>query len=540
MNQKLKSDNFLKLISKHLPDMLWAKDLDGKYLYANDSICKNLLMAEPSDVIGKTDVFFATQERNRYPDNPQWHTFGELCFNSDVVVLENMKPMIFEEYGNIKGELVYLEVNKAPLHDDKGNLIGTIGCGRDITAQIKLEQENQKLALYDQLTNLPNRQKLLLDIAEKKPCACAIFNIDEFKEVNDFFGLESGDKLLQEIALWFTKLDKVTYRINGDEFAILYYDDISEEMLVHNINNYLALFEGESFHIQGEMIHLQLSVGIAKAKERLLTKADIAIHNAKEQKTQVYIYKETEKIEQKYKENIAMSSSIREALLDGRIVCQYQPIVNAKTGEIVKYETLVRMIDKEGNMIPPLSFLGIAKKTKLYPYITIEVVYQACEVFKNRKECFSINLSIEDMKDTHTVQEIIQTIVKTNTASRIVFEILESEGIENYEEVKNFITQIKALGGKIAIDDFGTGYSNFEHLLKLDIDFIKIDGSLIKEIHQSHKHKIIVETIVDFAKKIGAQTIAEYVCKQETYKILNEIDVDFLQGFYIGKPIYLD
>ncbi len=519
--------------------MLWAKDLEGKYLYANDSICKNLLMADPKEVIGKTDVYFATRERNQYPDNPQWHTFGELCFNSDVVVLENMKPMIFEEYGNIKGELVYLEVNKAPLHDDEGNLIGTIGCGRDITAQIKLEQENQKLALYDQLTNLPNRQKLSLDIAEKKPCACAIFNIDEFKEVNDFFGLESGDKLLQEIALWFTKLDKVTYRINGDEFAILYYDDISEEMLLHNINNYLALFEGESFHIQGEMIHLQLSVGIAKAKERLLTKADIAIHNAKEQKTQIYIYKETEKIEQKYKENIAMSSSIREALLDGRIKCQYQPIVNVKTGEIVKYETLVRMIDKEGNMIPPLSFLGIAKKTKLYPYITVEVVYQACEVFKNKKESFSINLSIEDMKDSHTVQEIIQTIVKTNTASRIVFEILESEGIENYEEVKNFISQIKALGGKIAIDDFGTGYSNFEHLLKLDIDFIKIDGSLIKEMHQSHKHKIIVETIVDFAKKIGSQTIAEYVCNQATYKILNEIDVDFLQGFYIGKPIYL-
>jgi PAS domain-containing protein len=101
----LQSDNFLKLISKHLPDMLWAKDLEGNYLYANEKICNNLLMATPDEVLGKNDVFFATRERNKHPENKDWHTFGELCFNSDYIVLENMKPMIFEEFGNIKGEL---------------------------------------------------------------------------------------------------------------------------------------------------------------------------------------------------------------------------------------------------------------------------------------------------------------------------------------------------------------------------------------------------------------------------------------------------
>lgn len=180
------------------------------------------------------------------------------------------------------------------------------------------------------------------------------------------------------------------------------------------------------------------------------------------------------------------------------------------------------------------------KKTKLYSHITQEVIHQACNTFKDREEAFSINLSIDDIKDSNTVQEIIKTIIKTNTASRIIFEILESEGIENYEEVVNFITQIKALGAKIAIDDFGTGYSNFEHILKLNVDYIKIDGSLIKGIQQDKKHKIIVETIVDFAKKVGSKTIAEFVSDEEIFKNIKEIGVDFSQGYFTGKPSLLD
>lgn len=536
MKSTLQPEIFLKLISKHLPDMLWAKDLEGRYLYANDSICNNLLMATPEEVLGNVDVYFATRERTKYPENKNWHTFGELCFNSDYVVLEHMKPMIFEEYGNIKGKLVYLEVHKAPLHDASGKLIGTIGSGRDITAQVLLEKENEKLAYYDQLTSLPNRQKMLLDISKKNPTACVIFNIDEFKEVNDFFGTESGDKILQDIASWFSKSNFETYRIDGDEFAILYYEDLSIEVLKHSVEDILSLFEEEPFYIEEERVHIRLSAGIAKVKHSLLTKADIAVHYAKEQKIKISIYEENAKIEQKYKQNIAMATSIREALTDNRIICHYQPIIDVKTNKIVKYETLVRMIDKNNQIIPPLEFLSIAKKTKLYSHITVEVIHQACNIFKNRDESFSINLSIDDIKNANTVQEIIKTIIKTKTASKIVFEILESEGIENYEEVTNFITQIKALGARIAIDDFGTGYSNFEHILKLNIDYIKIDGSLIKNINEDNKHKIIVETIVDFAKKVGSKTIAEFVCEEAIYNCMKEIGVDFAQGFYTGKP----
>ncbi|MDD2951072.1 MAG: EAL domain-containing protein [Sulfuricurvum sp.] len=197
------------------------------------------------------------------------------------------------------------------------------------------------------------------------------------------------------------------------------------------------------------------------------------------------------------------------------------------------------MINDEGNIIPSIKFLSIAKQTKLYPRITLEVVYQACTLFASRKEEFSINLSDSDIRNPHTVSEIIRTITETGTAKQVVFEILESEGIESYEEVTRFISQVKALGAKIAIDDFGTGYSNFENILKLGVDYIKIDGSLIREIAGNSRHHIIVETIIDFAKKIDAKTIAEFVSDEVIYNTIKEMGVDYSQGYFTGKPTLL-
>lgn len=134
----------LRMLADNLPDMLWAKDVNGKYIFANKAICDNLLMAEDTDEpIGKGDVFFALREREKHKDNKNWHTFGELCFNSDEVVLENMKNMVFEEYGNVKGEPLYLEVHKAPFFDDTGRLLGTVGSGRDVTKEVKVQRELQ-------------------------------------------------------------------------------------------------------------------------------------------------------------------------------------------------------------------------------------------------------------------------------------------------------------------------------------------------------------------------------------------------------------
>ena len=144
---KRHATELLELLTLHLPDMLWIKDIEGTYIYANKALCDGLLMAKDThEVVGKNDVFFALRERGKHKDNPNWHTFGELCFNSDQVVIENNKPMRFEEFGNVKGKMLYLEVFKAPFYDRKGKIIGTVGAGRDIT-ELKQAQEKRLKSL---------------------------------------------------------------------------------------------------------------------------------------------------------------------------------------------------------------------------------------------------------------------------------------------------------------------------------------------------------------------------------------------------------
>ncbi len=489
----INSDTLLNLISKHSPDMLWIKDLNGRYLYANNAICNGLLIATPDEVIGKTDIFFALREREKYKDNKNWHTFGELCTNTDLETIKSMKPLRFLENGNIQGKMTYLEVDKAPFFDENKNLIGVIGTARDITEEILLKERNEYLMYFDQLTSLPNRQKIILDIENKKAKSSIVFNIDDFKEVNDFFGTNNADKILQDIALRFIKYGYTAYRIDGD-------------------------------------------VGIAKSDEKLLTKVDIAVNNAKTSNNHICIYEESKNIEERYKENIELATQIKEAILGNRIICHYQPLLNIENSEIYSYESLVRLIDNKGNSLAPYKFLDFSKKIKLYSSITKIVVTQACKTFQNRDENFSINLSVDDIKDLETVDFILKTIKETNTSRRVTFEILESEGIENYQEVISFINQIKSLGARIAIDDFGTGYSNFEHLLRLDVDYIKIDGSLIKNIVTDDKHRLIVETIVSFARRIGIKTVAEFVSDEKILQTIKEIGISCAQGYHIGKP----
>lgn len=158
------NSELLKLLTQNLPDMLWVKDIDGVYLYANQAICDGLLMAKDTDEpIGKNDIFFAQREREAHSDREDWHTFGELCFNSDKVVIENNKPMKFEEYGNVKGEMLYLEVYKAPFYDKDGNIIGTVGAGRDITKlkKIQLDLEESLKILDEQREQLTSFNAIL-------------------------------------------------------------------------------------------------------------------------------------------------------------------------------------------------------------------------------------------------------------------------------------------------------------------------------------------------------------------------------------------
>ena len=218
------------------------------------------------------------------------------------------------------------------------------------------------------------------------------------------------------------------------------------------------------------------------------------------------------------------------------IVSYFQPIVNNKTKKIEKYESLVRLIDSNKNIVLPYLFLDTAKEGKYYHEITSMVLRNSFRALFNTDMGISINLSTLDIDEERTREELFTLLERYKTeAHRITVELIEDEEAEDTKNTQEFIEAIKALGVKIAIDDFGKGFSNFERILKYKPDYIKIDGSLVKDIAKNGSLRNMVETIVYFSKKQGIETIAEYVENEDVYKILCEIGVDYSQGYYFGK-----
>ncbi|MDD5052936.1 MAG: GGDEF and EAL domain-containing protein [Sulfuricurvum sp.] len=446
------------------------------------------------------------------------------------------------------GALPLLFVYRNALHNKANSLRNEVISATDELREVneiletKVEEKTKELisqSFEDSLTGLPNRHRLQYDMDRKSHQALIIINLHNFKEINDFFGVVTGDDLLRQMGHWLKNLNFNPYRLSGDEFAILISSDEKiyshsdiEQLLTHLINR----LNDHPFIVHEESVTLNVTIGVDLGNSISLAHADIALHQAKENSKHIAFYDSENHVEDQYRTNIALASTIHQALNAGRIICYYQPIISTQTGRIEKYETLVRMIDTSANIIPPLDFLKTAKRTRLYPQITKIVIENACNAFKDRNEEFSINLSIRDIEDANTIRFIEETIVQTNTSRQIVFEILESEGIENFEMIIKFIKRMKKLGAKIAIDDFGSGYSSFENILRLDVDYIKIDGSLIQNINTDPKHAVVVEAIADFASKVGAKTIAEFISSEELFNRIKAMGIDYAQGYYVGKP----
>jgi EAL domain-containing protein (putative c-di-GMP-specific phosphodiesterase class I) len=197
---------------------------------------------------------------------------------------------------------------------------------------------------------------------------------------------------------------------------------------------------------------------------------------------------------------------------------------------------LVRLIDEDGKVISPFLFLEVAKKSRLYLEITKKVINKAIEKILEKNISVSINLTLEDIEEKYMREFIMNKLSLLNDKSKVTFEVVESEDVRENELVKKFLAEIKLTGALIYIDDFGSGYSNFDYLIKLQPDGVKIDGSLIKNILEDRNSQIIVKTIVSFAKEMNIKTIAEFVENEEIFEYLKSLDIDYYQGYYFSPP----
>ena len=441
------------------------------------------------------------------------------------------------------GSIYYVDTTIIPILDENKDIVEFISIRHNITKiyeQKKLIEEQ----FIDELTLLPNRQKLLRDLKDNKITKIAIININSFRDINNFYGFETGDLVLKKFSQ--ILLDKIyenieLYRVANDIFTICTKNKENLEDIRKICTNIIEHISLNPILINNNSFYLSISIGVARNCEdsslqnNLLSKAEYALRIAKKQNISILFLDENIELYNKLKENKKLIEELKNALISNNLLIYGQKIIN-NFSKKEKYEILMRIKLEDGSILTPYSFLKEAKKAKLYLGMTRMLVKKACEYFKGKDIEFNLNLTLEDIKDQYTMDFIVHTIEKTNTAKQITFEIVESEGIESFTEVSNFIKKAKKLGCKIAIDDFGTGYSNFEYIIKLDVDYIKIDGSLIKNINSDNNLYLTVQTIVGFAKALKIKTVAEFVHNEDVLNCVQILDIDYSQGFFIDEP----
>ena len=406
----------------------------------------------------------------------------------------------------------------------------------------------EKHIYLDQLTNLQNRKKLLIDISAAGAPTMIIINVDDFKEINAIFGYRIGDSVLVFLARILSNIvpDFIegVYKLAGDEFAVLIDENkhsVSQDMLEEAAQSISTYVQQERYGYAKYEIMLRVTMGIARAEfvgvRGLFSCADIALKTAKQSRKPFMFYKDAEETMNRFEENLKWIKILADAIEYDRIFPYYQPIIINETGEIDRYECLARIADRGGRIYTPEFFMSIAKKSRLYDKITRAIIRKTFEAFRDSSTEFSINMSVEDFLDPYTLQYIKFALSEFPTVrNRVSFEILETESVTDFEKFAACIQVMKSVGCKIAIDDFGAGYSNFDVLLKLKLDFLKIDGTLIEKVDTDLNSRIIVENIVSFSRKMGIKTIAEYVHSRQIYDIVRSLGIDYSQGFFLGRP----
>lgn len=437
------------------------------------------------------------------------------------------------------GTAYYVDTSVIPILDDNGEIVEYIGLRNNITSLFETQELLEK-ARIDDVTGLKSRTALLEDKDLRVNNNLALIDVASFKHINDFYGHIIGDQLLQIIATelqqFMEKYDCQLYRLPIDIFAVMTSEPIDKlEKKVVEFSKYIS---SKPISISGSHIYINVVIGLASYEngQRIYQHADIALQHAKTHKKRMQKYAKEINLQKEIEHNLLWTQRLNEAIFDDKVKTFYQPIINNKTLQHEKYESLVRIIDENGNIVSPFYFLAISKQTKLYSYLTKKIFQDTIAKFRNTDRFFTVNLSIEDFENDKTVNMLYKAFQNRDIAEKATLEITETEEINNYERVIDVITKLKMLGCKIAIDDFGSGYSNFTYLMKLQADYIKIDGSLIEKIDYDHSAQSIVRAIVSFAKEMGIKTIAEYVSDEKIFNKVKELDIDYSQGYYFGIP----
>ncbi len=533
LNQNFKrvsfSNHLLQEYKKALfgATIISVADPKGNIKYANKELLE-ISGYEEDELIGKPHNIFRDPSMPKAIFKEMWKTIQ----NKKI-----FKGLIKNKKKN--GDPFYTNITIIPIVKEDREVFEYLALREDVTELVNSQNELKINFYTDNLTKVFNRFKLIEDLKEMKNPHIAILNIDDFKHINNFYGQDFGDQVLLKYSA--ILLDEVfiynydLYRNKGDEFIIVSNKEETFSHFQHNIESIINTVEHKNITTKDESITLQITAGLSCASNEII-KAEFALKEAKQKKEKTFVYSENATIMKMYQNNLLWSNKIKNAIKDDKIDIVFQPIFSNTTNKVDQYETLIRLIDEDGTIIEPSHFLSIAKQTKLYNELT-RIVFQKALIFlPQTTQKISIDISASDILDETTRLSILNMFENNPHTNRIILELKEPDAIESFNELKSFITIVKKYGVNIAIDNFGVGYSNFEYLVKLEANYVKLDGTLIERIVIDNDSYNVVETIIAFAHKNNIQVVAESVSSSEILEKVKELGIELSQGFYLGKP----
>lgn len=373
------------------------------------------------------------------------------------------------------------------------------------------------------------------------------------KDINATYGFENGDKIILQLKkllkndikkqILFALERRLYIEVKNshvDVFSLTIYDDLSEMEIMQVKDIIFNNIVTSQFHLKDikSTIDIDITIGCSKGEDKeLQVFAEKALHNAKTNYIHFMYY------DSKLYKNNFVNGELIEVLhtnIEKKLVEPFlQPIQDNKTGKIYKYEALMRIYDKDGTIIMPQAFIDKARKYRLFNKLMEILIIKVIKYIKKYKINISLNLDYNDILNPTMKKLIIDNIKDNDIGKYLTIEILESKKISNFYLVNDFINDIKAYNVSIAIDDFGSGFSNYEHILNINTDYIKLDGSLVKKIDTDVYYNL-VKSIVQFCLQQNIKVIAEFVSDLKILRYVKALGIDYSQGYYIGKPQHIN
>ena len=456
------------------------------------------------------------------------------------------------------GGIMPSSVSAQVRRDASGAVIGFEGTIRDISERKRFEAQLVHVANHDPLTGLFNRRRFDEEVERHLSEAqrydfhgvLLFMDLDQFKDVNDSRGHHAGDELLSSLArLLRERLREtdVVARLGGDEFAILLpHTDADRARAV--AADLLDAVRSHTFVAGGSPLRITASIGIALFPDQaasageLLSRADLAMYRAKDEgRDRWCVFVADGDWQEEIASRVGWHQRIREALENDRFVLYAQPIMDLADGRLSQHELLLRLADG-GEFVLPGLFLDTAERSGLIQDIDRWVVRQAIHLIAAHRSAgrelrLEVNLSGKAFADEELPRIIQRELAGTGIdPASLILEVTETAAIANIDQAQSFLRTLRGLGCGFALDDFGVGFSSFSHLKHLPVDYLKIDGSFIRDLPRSAVDQHLVQAMVAVARGLGKRTIAEFVGDDETLQLLRSYGVDFAQGYFVGRP----